>query len=134
VSPRTFISSGLPWESIAGYSRAVVDGRWVFVSGTVGYDAATRSWPANAAAQAEQALDVIERALNDARASLLDVVRVRVYVADRADVPEISAVLKRRLGKARAANTTVCSPLAVEEARVEIEVTALKRSVRRRRA
>jgi enamine deaminase RidA (YjgF/YER057c/UK114 family) len=57
-------------------------------------------------------------------------VRVRVYVPDRADVQAVSAVVKKRLGAARAANTTVCSPLAVENARVEIEVTALKSRAR----
>jgi enamine deaminase RidA (YjgF/YER057c/UK114 family) len=126
MSPaRKFVSSGSPWEAIAGYSRAVVDGRWVFVSGTVGYDARTNTWPPTAAAQATLALDIIERALREGGAALADVVRVRVYVPDRADVAAVSAVLKDRLGAARAANTTVCAPLAVDNARVEIEVTAL---------
>jgi enamine deaminase RidA (YjgF/YER057c/UK114 family) len=126
VSARKFVSSGSPWEALAGYSRAVVDGRWVFVSGTVGYDAHTSTWPPTADAQAEVALDIIERALREAGAALLDTVRVRIYVADRADVSAVSAVIKKRLGVARAANTTVCAPLAVENAKVEIEVTALK--------
>jgi len=126
MSPREFISSGSPWEALAGYSRAVVDGRWVFVSGTVGYDAQAGTWPKGAAAQATVALDVIERALREAGAALLDVVRVRVYVPARRDVAAVSGVVKDRLGAARAANTTVCAPLAVAEARVEIEVTALK--------
>jgi enamine deaminase RidA (YjgF/YER057c/UK114 family) len=131
MSPRKFVSSGSPWEALAGYSRAVVDGRWIFVSGTVGYDARTNTWPQTADAQAGVALDIIERALRETGAALLDVVRVRVYVPDRADVAAVSAVIKQRLGAARAANTTVCSPLAVENAKVEIEVTALKNSVRR---
>ena len=76
-------------------------------------------------------LDIIERALREAGAALLDVVRVRVYVPDRADVAAVSAVIKKRLGAARAANTTVCAPLAVENSKVEIEVTALKPPVRR---
>jgi enamine deaminase RidA (YjgF/YER057c/UK114 family) len=126
MSGRKFISSGSPWEALAGYSRAVVEGRWVFVSGTVGYDARMKAWPATADGQATVALDIIERALREAGAALLDVVRVRVYVPDRADVAAVSAVIKQRLGAARAANTTVCAPLAVEPARVEIEVTALK--------
>ena len=130
MSRRTFISSGSPWEALAGYSRAVVDGRWVFVSGTVGFDARTNTWPPTAEGQASMALDIIERALREAGAKVLDVVRVRVYIADRVDVPAVSAVMKERLGAARAANTTVCSPLAVENARVEIEVTALKPPVR----
>ena len=132
MSPRKFISSGSPWEALAGYSRAVVDGRWVFVSGTVGYDGRTNTWPPTADRQARMALDIIERALREAGAGLLDVVRVRVYVPDRADVAAVSAVLKERLGAARAANTTVCAPLAVENAKVEIEVTALKPPGRRR--
>jgi enamine deaminase RidA (YjgF/YER057c/UK114 family) len=131
-SGRRFISSGSPWEALAGYSRAVVDGRWVFVSGTVGYDARTNTWPTTAEEQAATALDIIERALREAGASLLDVVRMRIYVPDRADVAAVSAVVKQRLGAARAANTTVCAPLAVEHARVEIEVTALKSAVDRR--
>ena len=131
MSPRKFISSGSPWEALAGYSRAVVDGRWVFVSGTVGYDLRANTWPPTAQTQAEMSLDIIERALRDAGAALRDVVRVRALVPDRADVDAVSGVLKRRLGAARAANTTVCSPLAVGEAKVEIEVTALKTGDRR---
>lgn len=131
MTPRKFVSSGSPWEALAGYSRAVVDGRWVFVSGTVGYDLRTNTWPPTADAQAAMALDIIERALREAGSSLLDVVRVRVYVPDRSDVEAVSGVIKQRLGAARAANTTVCAPLAVENARVEVEVTALKPPGRR---
>jgi enamine deaminase RidA (YjgF/YER057c/UK114 family) len=109
---------------MAGYSRAVVDGDWVFVSGTVGFDPATQRFPASAAEQAERALDTIEAALQQVPVGLADVVRVRVYAPDRGDIASISAVIKRRLGPARAANTTVCCPLAVAEAKVEIEVTA----------
>jgi enamine deaminase RidA (YjgF/YER057c/UK114 family) len=131
MSPRKFVSSGSPWEALAGYSRAVVDGRWVFVSGTVGYDLRTNTWPPTAETQAELSLDIIERALRAARAALVDVVRVRAYVPDRADVVAVSGVIKKRLGAARASNTTVCAPLAVENAKVEIEVTALKPPARR---
>ncbi len=135
MKDRKFISSGSPWEALAGYSRAVVDDRWVFVSGTVGYDLRTNTWPPTAATQAEMSLDTIERALREAGAAPIDVVRVRVYVPDRADVEAVSGVIKKRLGAARAANTTVCAPLAVENAKVEIEVTALKprAAVRKRR-
>lgn len=121
---RRFISSGSPWEELAGYSRAVVDGDWVFVSGTVGVNLATMAMPESAEAQAEQALDTIEAALAQVPARLADVVRVRVYVPERGDVVAVSGVIKRRLGAARPTNTTVCCPLAVEGAKVEIEVTA----------
>ena len=123
---RQFISSGSPWEELAGYSRAVVEGNLIFVSGTVGMNLKTMVMPAGAQLQAEQALDTIEAALREAGASFLDVTRVRVYIPDRADVLAVSAVLKRRLGAARAANTTICSPLAVEGSKVEIEVTAVR--------
>jgi enamine deaminase RidA (YjgF/YER057c/UK114 family) len=127
MTPRQFISSGSPYEELAGYSRAVAQGDWVFVSGTVGFNRKTGRFAAEAAAQAEQAFDTIETALKEAKATLMDVVRVRVYIPDPADVPAVSAVVKRRVGAARAANTTICSPLPVAEAKVEIEVTALRR-------
>ncbi|MDB6002467.1 MAG: Endoribonuclease [Rhizobacter sp.] len=121
---RRFIQSGSRWEELAGYSRAVVDGDWVFVSGTIGQDFVTGAFPASAADQCALALDTIETALVQAGATLADVVRVRVYVPDRADVMAVSGVLKQRLGSNRPANTTVCCPLAVEAAKVELEVTA----------
>ncbi len=125
---RRFITTNSTWEAQAGYSRAVVDGRDVFVSGTVGFDRATGRFPDGASAQAETAIDIIEWALTEAGASVLDIVRVRVFVPDRADVAAVSAVLARRIGPARAANTTICAPLPVDEAKVEIEVTARMRS------
>jgi enamine deaminase RidA (YjgF/YER057c/UK114 family) len=125
---RRHVSTGSPWEELAGYSRAVVDGRWVFVSGTVGADPATGQLADGARAQAERSLDVIEAALTQAGATMVDVVRVRVYVPDHDDVVAVSDVVKHRLGAARAANTTICAPLAVADAKVEIEVTALKPS------
>ena len=131
MSQRKFIYSGSPWEQMAGHCRAVVDGRWVLVSGTVGYDARAGRLPEGAEAQAETALDLIERALREAGATFRDVVRVRVYVPDRSDVMPVSAVIKQRLAPVQPANTTVCAPLAVEEAKVEIEVTALKSPKRR---
>ncbi|RDI26064.1 enamine deaminase RidA (YjgF/YER057c/UK114 family) [Pseudacidovorax intermedius] len=124
MNGRRFIQSGSRWEELAGYARAVVDGRWVFVSGTVGQDFRTGRFPEGAEAQAELALDTIGSALAEAGAGFDDVVRVRVYVPDRGDVVAVSQALRRRLGDNRPANTTVCSPLAVEGARVEIEVTA----------
>lgn len=121
---RRFITTGSPWETLAGYSRAVVDGGWIFVSGTVGADLATGRLARGAKAQAEKSIDNIEAALKDAGGTLTDVVRVRVYVPRRRDVVAVSEVIKRRIGQARAANTTVCAPLAVAGAWVEIEVTA----------
>ncbi len=124
---RRFISGGSPYEALAGYSRAVVDGDWIFVSGLIGQDLRTLTFPASAAEQTELAIDTIEAALREVPADLNDVVRVRVYAPDRGDVMAISAVVRRRLGGARAANTPVCCPLAVDGAKVEIEVTARRR-------
>lgn len=128
---RRFISSSSPWEKIAGYSRAVVEGRWVFVSGTMGFDLKKGKLVRGVRAQTETALDIIFRALRSSGSGPEDVVRVRVYVPRRSDVRAVSEIVKRRLGSARAANTTVCSPLAVAGARVEIEVTAVRKSLRR---
>ena len=124
---RQFIQSGSRWEELAGYSRAVVDGEWIFVSGTLGQNFTTGQFPASAQQQCDVALDTIETALAQAQASLADVVRVRVYVPDRGDVLVVSEVLKRRFGSHRPANTTVCCALAVEDAKVELEVTARRR-------
>lgn len=124
--PRKFILSGSPWEKIAGYSRAVVDGRWVFVSGTMGFDLKKGVLMRGVRAQTETALDIIFKALSSAGSKPKDIVRVRVYVPRRSDVRTVSEIIKRRLGPSRATNTTVCSPLAVPGGLVEIEVTALK--------
>ena len=125
---RTHVLSGSRYEELAGYARAVVVGDRIFVSGTVGVDFATGAMPETAQGQANQALDTIERALSEAGSSLDDVVRVRVYVPDPDDVAPVSGVLKARCGAARPANTTVCAPLAVPDAKVEIEVDAIRGS------
>ena len=126
--PRSHVFSGSVYEELAGYARAVVVGDRIFVSGTVGIDFATGVMPDDAEDQASRALDTIERALAEAGSDLDDVVRVRVYVPDPGDVVAVSGVLKARCGAARPANTTVCAPLAVPGARVEIEVDAIRGS------
>jgi len=126
---RRFIRSGSYWEELAGYSRAVVDGDWIFVSGTIGQNFATGEFPPSAEAQCELAVDTIEAALAEAQSDLGDVVRVRVYVPDRTDVIVVSHVLRRRFDTNRPANTTVCCLLAVEGAKVELEVTARRRCI-----
>ncbi|MBI1776784.1 MAG: RidA family protein [Proteobacteria bacterium] len=123
---RQWIYSGSKYEELAGYARAVVDGRFVFVSGTVGADFKTGAFADGAEAQSEQAIANIREALAKAGSSLEDVVRVRVYVPDPADVMTVSRVMKRHFDKTRPANTTICTPLTFPEMRVEIEVTALK--------
>jgi enamine deaminase RidA (YjgF/YER057c/UK114 family) len=124
---RWAISSGSRFETIAGYSRAVVDGEWVFVSGTAGYDIKNNTISEDAAEQARQSLAVIAEALATADAALSDIVRVRVYLADRADVMAVSQILGETFSDPRPTNTTIICGFAMPEMKVEIEVTALKR-------
>ena len=125
---RSHVFSGSVYEEMAGYARAVVVDDRIFVSGTVGVDFATGEMAEEAEAQAVTALDTIETALVEADSGLHDIVRVRVYLTDPDDVAAIAAVLKQRIGLARPANTTVCAPLVVPGARVEIEVEAIRGS------
>lgn len=126
MSERTRLFTGSIFEEIAGYARAVVAGDQIFVSGTVGYDFATKTLPVGAAAQARQCLKTIEETLVRADSGLADIVRVVVYIPDPEDVAAVAAVLKEKLGSHPPANTTVCCPLAVPECAVEIEVTAIR--------
>ena len=125
---RRLISSGSPYEAEIGYSRAVVDGEWIFVSGTTGFDYATMSIPDGAAAQAEQCFRNIEHALAQAESALADVVRVHYIVPTRADFEAAMPVLARFMGPVRPAATMVCAGLLDERMRIEIEVTARRRA------
>lgn len=124
---RRLISSGSPFEKVAGYSRAVADGEWVFVSGTTGYDYATMSMPDDVAAQTRNALATIDKALSEAGASMADVVRARYYVTDAKFVDTVFAELGKVFGDIRPAATMVVCGLVKPEMLVEIEVTARKR-------
>lgn len=121
---RRLISSGTPIESLAKYSRAVVDGEWIFVSGTVGSDPASGQMPVEVSQQARNCFLAIETALRQAGASLSDVVRCRVFVTRREYVGEVVAILAEKFAEIRPANTTVICELPPPEAKVEIEVTA----------
>lgn len=127
---RWTISSGSRFEEMAGYSRAVVDGEWVFISGTAGYDFSTGGISEDPAEQTRQALRTIRETLGKADASLSDVVRVRVYVASREDVMAVSQVLGQTFVAPRPTNTTIVCGFAMPEMKVELEVTALVRNRR----
>jgi enamine deaminase RidA (YjgF/YER057c/UK114 family) len=121
---RRLISSGSTFERDIGYSRAVVDGEWVFVSGTTGFDHATMAIAEDVASQAEQCLRNIERALAEAGCSFEHVVRVR-YVLPRAeDFPACWPALRRAFGDVRPAATMIAAGLADPRMRIEVEVTA----------
>ena len=121
---RRLISSGSSFEADIGYSRAVVDGEWVFVSGTTGFDYARMTIEADVAAQAEQALRNIGWALEQAGASFADVVRVHYILPDPADFPQCWSILRRYFGECRPAATMIAAKLADERMKIEIEVTA----------
>ena len=124
---RRRISTGSKFEEMAGYSRAIVDGDWIFVAGTAGYDFRDHSISDDPAEQTEQSLRTIAATLAQADATLDDVVRVRVYVSDREYVMPVSRVLGRAFANSRPANTTIVCGFAMPEMKVELEVTALKR-------
>lgn len=127
---RRLISSGSPFELQVGYSRAVVQGDWVFVAGTTGFDYARMTIAEGILEQAEQCLRNIQWALREAGASFEDVVRVHYILPDRADFPACWPVLRKYFGEARPAATMLCAGLSDQRMRIEIEVTALKRPAR----
>jgi enamine deaminase RidA (YjgF/YER057c/UK114 family) len=121
---RRLISSGSLFEAEAGYSRAVVDGEWVFVAGTTGFDYTAMTIADDPAEQARQALRNIAAALAEAGASLADVVRVKYYLPDAADWPRIVPVLGAAFGAIRPAATALICDLIDPRMKIEIEVTA----------
>lgn len=123
---RRAISSGSKFEELAGYSRAVADGDWVFVSGTTGADS-SGNFPPDAGAQTRLSLATISRALAEADADLNDVVQLRVYLAERADVMTVSAILRETFRDPRPTNTTIICGFPADGIKVELEVTARKR-------
>lgn len=124
---RQLISSGSTFEADIGYSRAVRQDPWVFVSGTTGFDYSTMTISDRVEDQAEQCLANIEAALRSAGASLADVVRVTYVLPDAADFPKCWPALKRHFGDVRPAAMMISAGLADPRMRIEIEVTALKR-------
>jgi enamine deaminase RidA (YjgF/YER057c/UK114 family) len=123
---RTLISSGSPFEHELAYSRAVVQGDWVFVSGTTGFDYATMTISDDVAVQAEQCFKNIAAALAQAGASLNDVVRVTYLLPEGRDFAACAPVLRKHLGEVRPAATMQCVGLLDPRMKIEIEVTALK--------
>ena len=121
---RRLISSGSSFEADIGYSRAVVDGDWVFVSGTTGFDYATMAISADIREQAAQALRNVGQALGDAGCSFADVVRVRYILPDAADFEPCWPVLRACFGAVRPAATMIAAGLSDPRMRIEIEVTA----------
>jgi len=121
---RKRISQGSPFEATIGYSRALVDGDWIFVSGTTGFDYATMTISDDVAEQAAQAIRNIEWALKQAGASLADVVRVRYILPRSTDFEPCWPVLREAFAEALPAATMFEAGLADPRMKIEIEVTA----------
>jgi enamine deaminase RidA (YjgF/YER057c/UK114 family) len=125
---RRLISTGSPFERTAGYSRAVVQGEWCFVSGTTGYDYKNMSMPESVEDQTRNTLATIAKALIEAGFAFADVVRAHYYVTDAAYADLVFPILGETFGEIRPAATMVVCDLIRPEMKIEIEVTALKRS------
>lgn len=124
MTERRLISSGSPFENLIGYSRAVVDGDWVHVSGTTGFDYATMTISDDVVEQAEQCLANVSAALAEAGCSFADVVRVRYMLPDVDDFEPCWPVLRRYFGDVRPAATMIECGLTDPRMRIEVEVTA----------
>ncbi|WP_439497633.1 RidA family protein [Bosea sp. (in: a-proteobacteria)] len=122
---RRLISTGSPFEQAFGYSRAVIDGDLVFVSGTTGYDYATMALPEDAAEQARNIFRTLDAVLTEAGSALSQVVRAQYFVTDRSYCEPVLAVCGEVFGEIRpAAAIYVVAGLLKPEMKVEIEVTA----------
>jgi enamine deaminase RidA (YjgF/YER057c/UK114 family) len=126
---RRLISTGSPFEKTAGYSRAVIDGDFAFVSGTTGYDYATMIMPADITSQTRNCFKTIEAALKDGGFAMADIVRATYYITRPEDADAVFAVCGEKLGDIRpAATLLVVAGLYKPEMKVEIEITAKRRT------
>ena len=126
---RRLISTGSPFEKAAGYSRAVVDGDFVFVAGTTGYDYATMTLPSDVASQTKNCFKTIGNALKEAGFAMADIVRATYYITDAGDADAVFTVCGETLGEIRpAATLLVVAGLYKPEMKIEVEVTAKRRT------
>ncbi len=123
---RRLISTGSPFEATMGYSRAVVQGEWCFVSGVTGYDYTTMKMPAGVAQQARNCFATIAKVLDEAGFEMADIARVQYTVANAALVDTLTPALGEALGDIRPAATMIIAGLIKPEMLIEIEVTAYR--------
>lgn len=121
--PRSRVSSGSTFEQQIGYARAVVDGDWIFVSGTTGFDYKAGTIASGVVEQARQCLANIAAALAEAGFGFADIVRVRYILPERDDFAPCWPVLREAFGAAQPAATMIVAGLADPRMRIEIEVT-----------
>jgi enamine deaminase RidA (YjgF/YER057c/UK114 family) len=126
---RHLISTGSPFEKTAGFSRAVIDGDFAFVAGTTGYDYATMIMPADVTSQSRNCFKTIEAALKQGGFAMADIVRATYCITDVKDADALFAVCGEHLSEIRpAATLLVVAGLLKPEMKVEIEVTAKRRT------
>jgi enamine deaminase RidA (YjgF/YER057c/UK114 family) len=125
---RRLISSGSTFEQEIGYSRAVVEGDWVFVSGTTGFDYSKMAISDDLLEQAEQCFRNIDAALDEAGASMRDIVRVTYILPDAADFPKCWPIFRKYLGDVKPAAMMLAAGLSDPRMRIEIQVTARRGS------
>ncbi len=121
---RQLISSGSTFEQEIGYSRAVVDGNWIFVSGTTGFDYSKMTISEDLVEQTEQCLKNILEALSTAGASMQNVVRVTYVLPNAADFPDCWPTLRKYFGEVKPAAMMISAGLSDPRMKIEIEVTA----------
>ncbi len=127
MTVRRLISTGSEYEKKWGYSRAVIDGDFIFISGTTGFDYATMTISDDPAEQTRQCFRTIGKVLSDAGASLADIVQARYYLPDAGDWETCAAVLGETLGEIRPAATALICGLIDPRMKIEIEVVARRR-------
>jgi len=127
MTHRRFLSSGSPFEQEVGYSRAVIDGDWLFVAGTTGFDYASGSIADDPAEQAEQIFKTLRAILVEAGFNFEDIVRVNIICVDADSWRAVVPVLGRHLPAARPAATAILAGLIDPRMKVEIEITAHRR-------
>ena len=126
---RRWVEDHSEFEKQIGYARAVIDGDFVFVSGTTGYDYVTMTIEPDVLAQAEQCMRNLGEALQAAGSGFDEVVRWRYIFPERSDFEPCWPIFRRYLGRARPAATMIVAGLLNESMRLEVEVTArVKRS------
>ncbi|TCD15959.1 RidA family protein [Oricola cellulosilytica] len=127
TATRRLVSTGSPFEKQAGYSRAVVQEPWCFVSGTTGYNYQTMEMPGDVETQAANCLATIDAALAEAGFARSDIIRAHYVVTDPADAESVFPILGEYFAGIRPAATMIVASLVRPEMRIEIEVTALRR-------
>lgn len=123
---RQLISSGSTFEQEIGYSRAVVEGNWILVSGTTGFDYSKMTISGDLLDQAEQCFVNIEAALKEAEASMKDVVRVTYVFPDATDFPKCWPIMRKYLGDVRPSAMMLAAGLSDPRMKIEIQVTAYR--------